>query len=84
MPEPTHEQIAVRLERLANNQYEPNELRREQLLSGAAYQRSLAAAEASSQSQRDAARARREPGRSADQRGHQQGLFQTPRRTLAA
>jgi hypothetical protein len=81
--QPSHDQIADRLERLANNQYEPNELRREQLLSGAAYQRSLAAAEASSQSQRDAARARREPDRPADQRG-QQVLFQTSRRTAAA
>lgn len=82
-PEPTHSQIADRLERLANNQFEPNELRREQLLSGAAYQRSLAAAEVSSQSQRDAGRARCEHGRSADQRG-QQSLFQTPRRTATA
>jgi hypothetical protein len=77
----THSHIAARLERLAGNQYAPDELRREQLLSGAAYQRSLAAAEA--QRQRDAARARCEPGRSADQRG-QHSLFQTARRSVAA
>jgi hypothetical protein len=81
--QPSHSDIAARLERLANNQYAPDELRREQLLSGAAYQRSLAAAEVTSQGQRDAARARCELGRSADQRG-QQSLFQTPRRTATA
>jgi hypothetical protein len=81
--QPSHSDIAARLERLANNQFEPNELRREQLLSGAAYQRSLAAAEASSQSHRDAARARCEPHRAADARS-QQGLSQTSRRTATA
>jgi hypothetical protein len=65
--QPNHSAIAARLERLANNQFEPNELRRQQMLSGAEYQRALAAAEAA-QAQRDAARARSEPRLTAD--GH--------------
>jgi hypothetical protein len=81
--QPSHSDIAARLERLANNQYAPDELRREQLLSGAAYQRSLAADESSSQIHRDAARARCEPHRAADARS-QQGLSQTSRRTATA